>query len=215
MVKIACVGDSLTYGHLVEDREINCYPALLNELLGNEYVVGNFGANGYTMLKTGDHPYWDHENFRFSGMIHPDIVIIMLGTNDSKPHNFTSMEDFISTYEEMIAHYRGLASKPHVYIATPPTVFPPESTDMSTIRGEIVNQMAEAIRELGKKLRVSVVDVGKETLDRPECFTADGVHTNKNGAMLIANVIFRELSSRRVFKKLQRRESVVVSSNNC
>jgi len=194
MIKIACVGDSLTYGHLVEDREVNCYPAVLNDLLGDDYVVGNFGVNGHTMLKTGDQPYWDHENFKLSSMLEPDIVIIMLGSNDSKPHNFTSTHDYISTYEEMIAHYRGLASKPRVYIATPPTVFPPESPEMSTIRSEEVNQMAVAIRELGKRLHISVIDVNKKTADHPEGFVADGVHTNKNGAALIANIVFRELS---------------------
>ena len=193
MIKIACIGDSLTYGHLVEDREVNCYPAVLNELLGDDYVVGNFGANGHTMLKTGDRPYWDHENFRFSRMIDPDIVIIMLGSNDSKPHNFTSIDDFSSTYEEMIVHYQGLDSKPRVYIVTPPTVFDPETTDMTTIRKEVVSEVAEATRELGKKLRVSVIDVGKKTENFPEGFTADGVHTNKKGAELIANIVFQEL----------------------
>jgi lysophospholipase L1-like esterase len=196
MIKIACVGDSLTYGHLVKDREVNCYPAVLNELLGDDYVVGNFGVNGHTMLKTGDRPYWEHENFKFSSMIEPDIVIIMLGSNDSKPHNFTSIEDFIGTYEEMIIHYRELALKPRVYMVTPPTVFPPESSEMSTIRSEEVNRMAVAIKELGKKLRVSVIDVNKKTADYPEGFVADGVHTNKNGAKLIANIIFRELSKK-------------------
>ena len=196
MFKIACVGDSLTYGYLVEDREINCYPAVLNELLGDDYVVGNFGVNGHTMLKSGDQPYWDHENFKFSSIIEPDIVIIMLGSNDSKPHNFTSTDDFTSTYEEMIGHYRGLAQKPRIYIVTPPTVFAPVSPEMSTIRKEVVDQIADAIRELGKKLRVSVIDVNKKTSDYPEGFVADGVHTNKDGAALIANIIFRELSKK-------------------
>ena len=196
MIKIACIGDSLTYGYLVENREVNCYPTVLNELLGNDYIVGNFGANGHTMLKTGDQPYWNHENFKLSSMIEPDIVIIMLGTNDSKSHNFTSIEYFINTYEEMINYYRRLPSKPRVYIATPPSVFLPVSNNVSTINSEIVEQIANATRELGKKLRVSVVDVNKKTLNSPECFTSDGIHTNIKGAKLIANAIFRELSKK-------------------
>lgn len=196
MIKVACIGDSLTYGYLVEDREVNCYPAVLNELLGNDYVVGNFGVNGLTLLKSGDQPYWNHENFKLSSMIEPDIVIIMLGTNDLKVHNFTSLNDFVNTYEEMINHYRRLASKPRVYIATPPTVFPSEYLKMPTISNEDISQIAVAIRELGKKLRVSVVEVNKKTANRPECFVSDGIHTNKNGAELIANVVFRELSKK-------------------
>ena len=194
MIKIACVGDSLTYGYLVEDREVNCYPAVLNELLGDDYVVANFGVNGHTMLKTGDMPYWDHENFRFSALIEPDIVIIMLGSNDSKPHNFTNIDDFIATYGEMMDYYRKLDSRPRIYIATPPTVYPPASPGMSTIRGEVVDDIADAVRLMGKKYRISVIDVNKKTKDNPECFVDDGVHTNKKGAKLIADIVFRELS---------------------
>jgi len=196
IIKIACIGDSLTYGHLVEDREENCYPTVLNDLLGEEYIVGNFGVNGHTMLKTGDAPYWEHENFKFSALFEPDIIVIMLGSNDSKAHNFTTLDDFITTYEEMIVYYRNLPSKPRVYIATPPTVFPPKDPSMSTIRSEVVQQIADAICELGKKIRISVIDVNKKTADFAEGFVDDGVHTNKKGANLIANVVFRELSKK-------------------
>jgi len=196
MFNVSCVGDSLTYGYAVEDRENNCYPHVLNDLLGDDYVVGNFGVNGATMLKTGDLPYWSHENFKMSGMIDPDYVIIMLGSNDSKVHNFTDMDDFINTYEEMINHYRRLPSKPRVYIATPPTDFPSKSDKESSIRGEVVEQIAEGIRILGKKRRVPVIDIHKKTADYPEGFLSDGVHTNVKGAEFIATLMFRELSKK-------------------
>jgi len=197
IIKIACIGDSLTFGHLVEDREINCYPTQLNDLLGDDYVVGNFGANGHTMLKSGDAPYWEHEFFKLSTLLLPDIVIIMLGTNDSKPHHFTTTEDFIATYEQMITHYRSLSSKPRIYLMTPPTVFPPtDASSATTIRGEVVSTLAEATVSLGKKWRISVIDLHKLTADFPEGFVDDGVHTNKKGAKLIANMVFRELSKK-------------------
>jgi len=194
MINISCIGDSLTYGYLVENREENCYPTVLNDLLGDDYVVANFGVNAHTMLKTGDFPYWEHENFKFSSLIEPDIVIIMLGTNDSKPFNFTTIQDFIATYEEMITHYQNLPSKPRIYMATPPKVFPPKTSEVSTIRSEVVDQIADAIRALGKKTRISVIDVNKKTIDRGDCFVDDGVHTNKKGAKLIAEIVFAELS---------------------
>ena len=196
MFKISCVGDSLTYGYGVKDRENNAYPAVLNDLLGDDFVVGNFGVNGHTLLKTGDFPYWEHENFKMSAMIEPDDVIIMLGSNDSKAHNFTNLDDFVSTYEELIAHYRGLPSKPRVYMMTPPTVFTPKDGADSSIRSEVVEQIAEAVRQLGKKLRVSVIDLHKKTADYEEGFLSDGVHTNAKGAAFIANLVFRELSKK-------------------
>ena len=196
IIKIACIGDSLTYGYLVENREENCYPTVLNDLLGENYVVGNFGVNGHTMLKTGDQPYWEHENFKLSTLFEPDIVVIMLGSNDSKAHNFTNLDDFITTYEEMITHYKALPSKPRIYLATPPTVFSAKDPAVSTIRSEVVDEIAQAIIALGKKLRISVVNVNKKTADFGEGFVDDGVHTNKKGANLIANVVFRELSKK-------------------
>ena len=195
MINIACIGDSLTFGYLVDDREVNCYPAVLNELLGDDYVVGNFGVNGHTMLKVSDNPYWNHENFKLSTMFQPEIVVIMLGSNDSKPHNFTTMEQYIADYEDMIAHYRGLESKPRIYLATPSTVFP-QFQEESTIRAEVVDEMAEAIRVLGKKLHLSVIDVNKKTADFAQGFDIDGVHTNVKGAKLIAEIVFRELSKK-------------------
>ena len=192
-MKIACIGDSLTYGYLVDDRATNCYPAVLNDLLGDNYVVGNFGVNGHTMLKTGDLPYWEHENFRLSGLSAPNVVIIMLGTNDSKPHNFTTIADFTATYEEMIRHYQRLTSKPLIYLATPPTVFPALTEGMTTIRGEVIKQLANATRELAKDLQIALVDINELTLNRRECFTEDGVHTNKAGAKLIADAFFTQL----------------------
>jgi len=197
MIKISCVGDSLTHGYLVEDREVNCYPAVLNDLLGEEeYVVGNFGVNGHTMLKSGDAPYWDHEFFKLSALMEPDIVIIMLGSNDSKAHNFTDMDTFIADYEAMIAYYKNLDSKPRLYLNTPPTVFPVKNGATSNIRSTVVNDISQAIINLGRKHRISVIDVNKKTADFEEGFVDDGVHTNKNGANLIANVVFRELSKK-------------------
>ena len=42
-IKVACVGNSITYGYTLPDRETNAYPAKLQKMLGDDYVVGNFG----------------------------------------------------------------------------------------------------------------------------------------------------------------------------
>ena len=195
MFKIACVGDSLTWGYLVDDREVNCYPAVLNDLLGEDYVVGNFGVNGHTMMKSGDAPYWSSENFKLSTIFEPDIVVIMLGSNDAKQRNFTTIDEYLTDYEAMINHYRGLGSKPRVYIATPPTVYP-DMTGTSTISAENVELMADAVRTLGKKLHISVIEVNKKTKGFPQGFVDDGVHTNILGAKLIATTVYRELTKK-------------------
>ena len=57
-IKVACIGDSVTYGSGIEDRDNNSYPAQLQKMLGDEYVVGNFGKPGATLLVKGHRPYF-------------------------------------------------------------------------------------------------------------------------------------------------------------
>lgn len=87
VIRIACVGDSITYGAGIEERAKNSYPAQLQNLLGDRYQVENFGVSGRTLLKQGDKPYWDEPAYQNALKLKPDMVIIKLGTNDVKPLN--------------------------------------------------------------------------------------------------------------------------------
>ena len=128
VTRIACVGDSITYGAGISHIAKNSYPARLQSLLGKHYQVKNYGASGYTMQKAADYPYWEHPNFQKSMDFQPDIVLLMLGTNDGKTYNWVSAETFISDYKEMILRYQALDSNPKIYLMTPATVFP-QNTD--------------------------------------------------------------------------------------
>src|SRR5579864_433492 len=86
-IRVACVGDSITFGACVPEREKNCYPAVLGGLLGDKYDVRNFGVNGATLLKKGDLPWWNVDAYKSATDFNPDIVIIKLGSNDTKPQN--------------------------------------------------------------------------------------------------------------------------------
>lgn len=57
-IKVACVGNSVTYGYGIENRETNCYPAQLQQMLGDAYEVENFGHSGATLLNKGYRPYY-------------------------------------------------------------------------------------------------------------------------------------------------------------
>ena len=92
--KIACVGDSITYGYGLSNPSQQSYPAVLQSLLGSQHTVGNFGTSGCTLLKAGDKPYWNDANFSASDAFKPDVVVIMLGTNDAKPQNWSHKADF-------------------------------------------------------------------------------------------------------------------------
>ena len=178
-------------------RRKNCYPAQLQNLLGKEYSVRNFGANVSTMQKTADLPYWNHEKFFASTEFKPDIVFLMLGSNDSKTHNWKNIEAFIHDYREMVIHYRSLPSNPVIYVMTPPKQFIVRNNavvyfDMSD---EIVDEMARAIKTLAEAENLNVIDINAITASHPECFWLDGVHPNAAGARIIAESVYAAISS--------------------
>ena len=66
-LRVACVGDSITYGHGIADRDHDTYPAILDSLLGNKFNVQNFGVSGTTALKKSNMP---HGSSRLSSRIY-------------------------------------------------------------------------------------------------------------------------------------------------
>ena len=56
-IKIACVGDSVTYGYGIENRKKDTYPAVLQNMLGANYKVRNFGVSGHCVQDSSDRPY--------------------------------------------------------------------------------------------------------------------------------------------------------------
>ena len=88
-VRIACVGDSITWGYTItHDRLARAWPGVLQKLVGKKYKSEDFGHNGATLLKKGNLPYWTTPEFKGATKFDPNIVIIMLGTNDTKPQNW-------------------------------------------------------------------------------------------------------------------------------
>src|SRR5689334_724667 len=81
-VNVACIGDSITQGSGAAKGQ--SYPSQLQAMLGDQWKVGNFGVSGRTLLKKGDYPYWKENAYQDALKSAPDVVIIMLGTNDTK-----------------------------------------------------------------------------------------------------------------------------------
>ena len=63
-IKVACIGNSVTYGYGHENPEITSYPSQLATMLGENYEVGNFGKSGATLLRKGHRPYNEQEEFQ-------------------------------------------------------------------------------------------------------------------------------------------------------
>ena len=112
-LKVACVGDSIT--------QLSGWPDKFGAKLGAGYAVANDGLAGTTLLKNGDNPYWKTTQYTQSHTSNPDIVIIMLGTNDSKPFNWPAHKgEFVGDYEALIDTYAALPSHPRIYLSLCP-----------------------------------------------------------------------------------------------
>ena len=194
-IRVASVGDSITYGSVFTPADR--YPDQLEGLLGEGYSVRNFGAIGYTLQKAGDHPYWEHPYFQLSDAFEPQIVLIMLGTNDSKPQNWAGIERYNTDLRALIAHYQGLPGKPRVVLMTPPSAFlvKGRSELPAAMNAEHVVEMAASVKAIGAELGLTVADVHAATAPHPEFFQMDGVHPDGAGQGLIAKTVFDALAA--------------------
>lgn len=193
-IKVACVGDSITYGSgHISTRN---YPAYLSKLLGSGYCVNNFGYSGRTVMKTGDFPYTNEKTYKQSLEFNPDVVIIMFGTNDSKPYNWKGVDVYLEDYLSLVNSYKALPSNPEIYIIAPPPAFEVNGNPvMYDINGEIIaNEIRPAIKAFAKDKGLHFIDMYPVFIDHPELYE-DGVHPNYKGALLFASTIYKEIQS--------------------
>ncbi len=186
-IKVACVGDSITAGSGIKDAGKNSYPKQLQNILGDNYDVRNFGVSGRTLLKKGDYPYWNENAFKNAKEFLPNIVIIKLGTNDSKPQNMAHAEDFYADYSALVEEFQNLPSKPTVYLALPVYVV---KQSWGINQTDLLHTIIPALKKAAKDKNVEVIDLQTPTYMKAE-FYADGVHPNNYGASIMAQEIAR------------------------
>ena len=186
-IRIACVGNSITFGHDIVNRELNCYPAQLQALLGDGYDVGNFGRNAATLSHRGDTPYIQQPEYGQALAFLPDIVFIELGTNDSKPHNRVDSAAFRQDCLNLVESFRRLPTKPRIVLLLPPPCFSTGTFDISDeyIRDEIIPRLRDVAYEAG----LEVVNLYTYFLDQGMWFP-DHVHPSSVGAGMIASRLY-------------------------
>ena len=118
-VRVACIGNSITFGAGIKNRSRDSYPSVLARMLGDNYWVKNFGVSARTMLNKGDHPYMNEPAYKNALAFNPNIVVIKLGTNDSKSFNWKYKADFMKDAQTMINAFKGLPSQPKIYLCYP------------------------------------------------------------------------------------------------
>lgn len=187
--RIICIGDSITYGQgVLLSRKTNTYTAILAEL--TDSTVVNYGLCNRTLLSTGNFPYTLEHHYADSLSEDAYRVIIMLGSNDSKP-DYWDGERFKEEYRRFVKSYIEMESSPEVYILIPPRVYIEQdggNCDDATVGGELT----EIINSLADELGASVIDLYTLTTDHPEWFS-DGLHPNADGNRAIAEEIAKNL----------------------
>lgn len=194
-VRVACIGDSITYGVGVSDRDSDSYPSVLGKMLGNGYEVRNFGFSARVMCDSGDHPYMAEDMYSEVKAYLPDIVTIMLGTNDTKPWNFkdgAALAEYENCYLRMVDELKALPSHPRIYVCNPVPIF----ENSYGIRDSIATRhFVPVIRKVAARKWLDLVDTYSPLDGRNDLFP-DGVHPNEAGAKLIAQTIFDAFSRR-------------------
>ena len=181
-IRVACIGNSITDGHGIDMATAFGYPALLQKKLGEDYWVKNFGVSARTMLNKGDFPYMNELAWRDALAFKPDIVVIKLGTNDSKPHNWQYGQEFKQDLQQMIK----ALGKAKIYLCTPIPAF--KSTwDISD--SVITNSIIPIQQEVARKNKLQVIDLHTLMANDEELVQPDGIHPNNKGVAKMADII--------------------------
>ena len=186
---IICVGDSITAG--VGAAAGGSYPEQLGALFGEKAEVEGFGVSGSTMLKSGDSPYWKSSLYQRALESEPKVVVIMLGTNDTKAKNWTKKSDFAKDYLAMIKSFQVLPSKPKVFICLP---CPVVGEGNFGINEAGVKEEIPMIKKLALEANVGIIDMHTALEKSPDAIP-DKVHPNEVGAALMAKAAFDAISA--------------------
>lgn len=193
-IGVACVGDSLTAeGSHGRPPPHMAYPDQLQGLLGPGYKVENFGHGGGTALKKGDFTYWKKKEYPLALASKPNIVIIMLGTNDSKPQNWVYGDEFVADYRDLIKSFQALDTHPRIYLCHVPTVIEPNKYKISEKVSVIIR---ERIDDLGKEFGLTVIPMDQAYGGDLSVLGDDHVHGDARGALELAQTVAKVLTSK-------------------
>lgn len=192
-LRVACVGNSVTYGYLLKERETKAYPAQLQQMLGSDYEVGNFGHSGATLLRKGHRPYHLLPEFRQALDFRADIVVIHLGLNDTDPRNWPNHADeFIGDYRALIDSFRVANPKAKIWICKMTPIFHTHRRFQSGTR-DWHEQIQQRIEQIAATAGVGLIDLHAPLHCRPDLFP-DALHPNAEGAGILASTVYSSIT---------------------
>ncbi|MFI3295427.1 MAG: GDSL-type esterase/lipase family protein [Rikenellaceae bacterium] len=192
-IRVACVGNSVTYGAGIEDRERDSYPSQLQRLLGDDYEVRNFGKSGATLLRRGHRPYNEQEECEAALAFAADRVIIHLGLNDTDPRNWPHYrDDFVCDYMALVDSFRAVNPRCEIWVCRMTPISSRHSRFKSGTR-DWYWQIQETIEQMAHSEGLTLIDLQEGLYSRPELLP-DGLHPDAEGAGIIAQRVYGALT---------------------
>ncbi|MCR5351116.1 MAG: alpha/beta hydrolase fold domain-containing protein [Bacteroidales bacterium] len=190
-IRVACIGDSITDGHGIDLRTANGYPAQMQKMLGDNYWVRNYGVSARTMINSGDLPYMNELAWQDALAFQPDVVVIKLGTNDTKDYNWVHKEDYPRDLQKMIDALKALPSQPKIYLCTPI----PAIKNSWTINEQVISEeMIPLIEKAAKKNKLAgVIDLHTALSGQESLYQEDGIHPTQQGARKMAEIVAKTI----------------------
>lgn len=186
--KVACIGNSITYGYLLPDRETTAYPAQLQAMLGEEFEVGNFGHSGATLLRRGHNPYNKLPEFAAALAFRPDIAVIHLGINDTDPRNWPNYNsEFVGDYLAIIDSLRAVNPDVRIIMAELTPIRATHHRFRTGTRDWRLD-IQEAIRTVAQAAGAELIDFDSPLRDRQNLLH-DGLHPDAEGAAIMAETV--------------------------
>jgi alpha-L-fucosidase 2 len=161
---------------------------LLEKALGDNYSVLNFGRSATNAQRSADFPYWIAKEFSNVFACQPNIIVIKLGTNDTKPQNW-NQENYKKDYQALIDTFNTIASNPKIYICKPVPVYQTKwGINDSTVNYGVI----PVLEQLASDNNLEIIDLNAALSDKPELFP-DFIHPNEAGVKIIADVIAKSI----------------------
>lgn len=188
IIRIACIGDSITEGSGLLRPSKTAYPVVLDSILGSKYDVLNCGKSATTIQKKGDFPFWNFKEFSNVFAFKPNIITIKLGTNDTKPQNWNTA-GYEADYQAMIDTLKTIKTHPEIFLCLPAPVF---KTKWGINDSTITTCVIPIIKKIASKNNLPVIDLYNSLLNQSVNFP-DNIHPNEKADKLIGEIIAKEL----------------------
>lgn len=199
LVKVSCVGDSITEGGNSSDPHSMTYPVYLQRMLGYDYIVKNHGHSGYSVVFSDEYSYSKSPLYTKAKEFAPDVVIYMLGTNDCNPgQDYKSWDNgnreaaYRADTMRYLNSFRDINGDVQIFMSIPPTLCYSTIWPWEEWAARIEKHVSIINREIAEEEGLPIVDMYSWSKNHPEVFK-DGLHPYNESYKVYAERVYDEI----------------------